>query len=209
MTTIAINLLAHRAMRREQRRRAFIGLLVLSAILASGVVIIGGLGYQVLIEQQKQRNEFISLENKRLDKQISEVTDLKREIDALRARQSAVEGLQSDRNQPVYLLDELVKFTPEGIYLRTMTQDGPKVVITGVGQSNERISEYLRNFSTASIWLTKPNLIEIKAGQQSVRGVTAFDFSLDLLIRRPGQETDALTSNSAKPAKPDAQGKKN
>ena len=205
MTTIAINLLAHRAMRREQRRRAFIGLLVLTAILAAGVVIIGGLWYQLLIEQQKQRNEFIAAENKRLDKQISEVTDLKREIDALRARQSAVEGLQSDRNQPVYLLDELVKFTPEGIYLRTVTQDESKVVITGVGQSNERISEYLRNFSTASVWLTKPNLIEIKAGQQTLRGARAFDFSLDLLIRRPGQETDALISNSAKSG---AEGKK-
>jgi type IV pilus assembly protein PilN len=167
-------------------------------MLGIAVVMLGGLLYQVLIEQQKQRNEFITAENKRLDKQISEVTDLRREIDALRARQTAVEGLQSDRNQPVYLLDELVKFTPEGIYLRTVSQDADKVVITGVGQSNERISEYLRNFSTASVWLTRPNLIEIKAGQQIGRAAKTFDFSLDLLIRRPGQQTDALISSSAK-----------
>lgn len=198
MTTIAINLLAHRAMRREQRRRSFIGLLVLSAILASGIVFVGGMGYQFLIEQQKQRNLFIAEENKRLDKQIAEVSDLRREIDSLRARQTAVEGLQSDRNQPVHLLDELVRFTPEGIYLRTVTQDGTKVVMTGVGQSNERISEYLRNLSTSSVWLTRPNLIEIKAGQQTGRGTRVFDFSLDLLIRRPGQETDAQAAKSGK-----------
>ncbi len=200
MSTIAINLLAHRAMRREQRRRSFIGLLVLSAILAAGVVIVGGLGYQVQIEQQNQRNEFIAQENKQLDKQISEVTELKREIDALRARQSAVEGLQSDRNQPVHLLDELVKFTPEGVYLRTVMQDSAKVVITGVGQSNERISEYLRNLSTSSVWLKKPNLIEIKAGQQMGRGSKTYDFSMDLLIVRPGQEADALGLKSGRPS---------
>jgi type IV pilus assembly protein PilN len=200
VSTIAINLLAHRAMRREQRRRSFIGLLVLSAILAAGVVIVGGLGYQVQIEQQNQRNEFIAQENKQLDKQISEVTELKREIDALRARQSAVEGLQSDRNQPVHLLDELVKFTPEGVYLRTVMQDSAKVVITGVGQSNERISEYLRNLSTSSVWLKKPNLIEIKAGQQMGRGSKTYDFSMDLLIVRPGQEADALGLKSGRPS---------
>jgi type IV pilus assembly protein PilN len=156
------------------------------------------MGYQFLIEQQKQRNQFIVEENKRLDKQIAEVSELRREIDSLRARQTAVEGLQSDRNQPVHLLDELVRFTPEGIYLRTVTQDGTKVVVTGVGQSNERISEYLRNLSTSSVWLTRPNLIEIKAGQQTGRGTRAFDFSLDLLIRRPGQETDAQAAKSGK-----------
>jgi type IV pilus assembly protein PilN len=96
------------------------------------------------------------------------------------------------------LLDELVRFTPEGIYLRTVTQDGTKVVVTGVGQSNERISEYLRNLSTSSVWLTRPNLIEIKAGQQTGRGTRVFDFSLDLLIRRPGQETDAQAAKSGK-----------
>ena len=200
MSTIAINLLAHRAMRREHRRRSFIGLLVLSAILAAGVVIVGGLVYQVQIEQQNQRNEFITQENKQLDKQISEVTDLKREIDALRARQTAVEGLQSDRNQPVHLLDELMKFTPEGIYLRTVMQDGAKVVITGVGQSNERISEYLRNLSTSSVWLKKPNLIEIKAGQQTGRTAKTFEFSMDLLIARPGQEVDAPGLKSGSPS---------
>jgi type IV pilus assembly protein PilN len=200
VSTIAINLLAHRAMRREQRRRSFIGLLVLSAILAAGVVIVGGLIYQVQIEQQNQRNEFITQENKQLDKQISEVTDLKREIDALRARQTAVEGLQSDRNQPVHLLDELVKFTPEGIYLRTVMQDSAKVVITGVGQSNERISEYLRNLSSSSVWLKKPNLIEIKAGQQTGRAAKTFEFSMDLLIARPGQEVDAPGLKSGSPS---------
>lgn len=205
MMTIAINLLAHRAMRREQRRRSFIELLVLSAIVASGAVFIGGMGYEFLIEQQKQRNQFIAEENKRLDKQIAEVSDLRREIDSLRARQTAVEGLQSDRNQPVHLLHELVRFTPEGIFLRTVTQEGNKVVVAGVSQSNERISEYLRNLSGSSLWLTRPNLIEIKVGQQTGRGTRAFDFSLDLLIRRPGQETDTQTAKSGKPT---ADGKK-
>lgn len=192
MMTIAINLLGHRAIRREQRRRAFVGMLVLTAILAAGVVVVVGVGYGLSIEEQNQRNQFIAEENKRLDKQIADVSEMKREIDGLRARQSAVEGLQSDRNQPVHLLDELVKHTPEGVYIRSVTQEGSKVLINAVGQSNERISEYLRNLSTASVWLTKPNLIEIKAAQQTVRGSRLFDFSLDLVLKRPAQDGDAM-----------------
>lgn len=192
MMTIAINLLGHRAIRREQRRRAFVGMLVLTAIFAAGVVVVVGAGYELSIEEQNQRNQFIAEENKRLDKQIADVSEMKREIDGLRARQSAVEGLQSDRNQPVHLLDELVKHTPEGVYIRSVTQEGSKVLINAVGQSNERISEYLRNLSTASVWLTKPNLIEIKAAQQTVRGARLFDFSLDLVLKRPAQDSDAM-----------------
>ncbi len=191
MSTIAINLLPHRALRREQRRKSFISLLVLVLILGAVTVLGVGLIYKGIIELQNGRNEFIRAENRRLDEQIKEVANLRKEIEALRARQQAVEGLQSDRNQPVHLLDELVKQTPEGVYLRSITQEGQKVLLAGVAQSNERVSELLRNLSYNSAWLEKPNLIEIKAGPQAARGVRAYEFSLDVLIKRPEQAVAA------------------
>jgi type IV pilus assembly protein PilN len=45
-----------------------------------------------------------------------------------------------------------------------MKQTNDTVAISGVAQSNERVSELLRNLSTASPWITRPDLVEIVAG---------------------------------------------
>ncbi len=199
MTAIAINLLPHRAIRREQRRRAFISLCIFTIVLGLAIVLLVGGVFQAAISLQNSRNEFIAAENRKLDEQIKQVASLQQEIDALRARQQAVEDLQSDRNQPVHLLDELVKLTPEGIYLRSVKQEGLKVVIAGVAQSNERVSEFLRNLSDKSAWIEKPNLIEIKSSTapstQTQRGASRlYEFSLDVLIKRASSLATADTN---------------
>ena len=85
------------------------------------------------------------------------------QIASLRARQTAVEDLQGDRNLPVHLLDELVTQLPDGVYLTSMKQEGQNVLLTGIAQSQERVSELLRNLNNNSKWLTKPELVEIVA----------------------------------------------
>ena len=206
MTTIAINLLPHRALKRAQRRRDFFVLAAL--VFGAGVLLVflvGGV-IQGYISAQQARNDFIRQENARLDKQIAEVATLRQEIDALRARQIAVENLQSDRNLPVHLLDELVKQTPEGIYLRAIRQEGQKVVLNGYAQSNERVSELLRNLANNSAWVEKPNLIEIKvAAQTPARGPRLYEFSVDILLKRAQADKDAQHQIPVKPgAKPAA-----
>jgi type IV pilus assembly protein PilN len=103
-------------------------------------------------------------EIKKLEGQIKDIATLQEEIAALRARQQAVEDLQADRNLPVHLLNELVRQLPDGVYLTSMKQDNQTVTLTGVAQSNERVSELLRNLGNNSPWLTKPELVEIVAG---------------------------------------------
>lgn len=200
MTTIAINLLPHRALKRAQRRRDFFVLAAL--VFGAGVLLVflvGGV-IQGYISAQQARNEFIRQENARLDKQIAEVATLRQEIEALRARQIAVENLQSDRNLPVHLLDELVKQTPEGIYLRAIRQEGQKVVLIGLAQSNERVSELLRNMANNSAWVEKPNLIEIKvAAQAPARGPRLYEFSVDILLKRAQTDKDAQRQIPVKP----------
>jgi type IV pilus assembly protein PilN len=78
-----------------------------------------------------------------------------------------VEDLQTDRNVPVHLLDELVRQTPEGVYLTSIRQNGQVVAVKGVAQTNERVSELLRNTLYNSAWLTKPELVEITAITQT------------------------------------------
>jgi type IV pilus assembly protein PilN len=188
---IRINLLPHREEKKKQRRRDFAVRSFLSLIGAGLIVLLVGQAIDKMITDQKARNDFIRAENKKLDEQIKEIATLKQEIEALKARQQAVEDLQGDRNLPVHLLDELVKQTPEGVYLKQIKQEGLKVGVVGFAQSNERVSEYLRNLGNASQWLDAPELIEIKAAQVPVsggrQGATRglFEFALNVNLKRP------------------------
>jgi len=186
---ILINLLPHREARRQQRKQAFFAGIGFADVI--GLAIAGG-WYTIVnsqINTQEEHNQFLSSEIKRLDAQIADVATLKTEIEALKARQKAVEDLQADRNMPVYLLNELVKQTPEGVYLTSVKQGGQQVAITGVAQTNERISEFLRNTASNSPWLEKPQLVEIRAQTMQVAGSRdqrrMFAFIMGVTLKRP------------------------
>lgn len=208
---ILINLLPHREARRQERKRQFLSALLLAAIVGAGVVLLWFGVIQQMKASQEGRNRFLSEEIKKLEEQIKDVADLRTEIDQLKARQKAVEDLQTDRNVPVYLLDELVKQTPEGIYLTAVKQSGNVVTVNGQSSTNERVSEMLRNTAYNSPWLEKPELVEIKAvtvgKDRAARRL--FDFSMRLSIKRPqapgaasAPDTGAATAKpSSKPAK--------
>lgn len=184
---IRINLLPHREEKRKRNKQAFFTLLVLFAMLGTVVVLVVGAINATKISIQEDRNRVLETENKALDGKIKEIANLKQEIEALKARQQAVEDLQGDRNQPVYLMDELVKQTPEGVYFRSVKQEGQRAVISGYAQSSEWISQMLRNFSANSPWLEKPNVVEIRSSTLG-SGKTAkavFDFTVDVVIKRP------------------------
>ncbi len=201
---ILINLLPHREARRQQRKNAFFAGIGM-AVLVGGAVV-GGWWTLVnaQINTQEDHNQFLSNEIKRLDAQIADVAALKEDIERLKARQKAVEDLQADRNMPVYLLNELVKQTPEGVYLTSVKQGGQQVAITGVAQTNERISEFLRNVANNSPWLEKPNLVEIKSQTMQVAGSRdqrrMYGFVMGVTLKRPpapGSAASAAASGAA------------
>ena len=183
---IRINLLPHREEKRKQRRKAFFAMLALSALIG-GIILAAGAGFIAnSIANQAARNTVIKNANAKLDQEIKEIASLKQEIEALKARQQAVEDLQSDRNQPVHLLDELVKQVPEGIYLRSFKQEAQRVVLNGYAQSNERVSELLRNLTNNATWLECPDLIEIRSTGigQGKDAKKVFDFTVNVGIKR-------------------------
>jgi type IV pilus assembly protein PilN len=192
---ILINLLPHREERRKRRKAAFFAGLGVAAVVGLAVA---GVWYSVvqhLTSEQQARNEFLSAEIRRLEAQIKDIASLRAEIEALKARQKAVEDLQTDRNIPVYLLNELVKQVPEGVYLTSVRQTGQVVALTGIAQTNERVSELLRNTLYNSQWLEKPELVEIKAANAAQRRV--FDFSMRVTLKRPQATTPAPKVASA------------
>lgn len=200
---IKINLLPHREEKRKKRQSEFYAMLGLAGTVAALVVILVGFGIGNKISEQDQRNTFIKTENARLDIQIKEISTLKQDIEALKARQQAVEDLQGDRNQPVYLMDELVKQTPEGVYLRAFKQDGQRVIMNGYAQSNERVSEFLRNLSNNSPWLNLPELIEIRSTNlgQGKDAKKVFEFTVNVGIKRP-RDKEQTEIAGVSPAKP-------
>jgi type IV pilus assembly protein PilN len=183
---ILINLLPHREERRAQRKRAFFVGLGAAAIAGLAVVGIWFTVVQQMIAGQQSRNNFLKAEIARLDAQIKDIANLRAEIDALKARQKAVEDLQTDRNLPVHLLSEFVKQTPEGVYLTAIRQNGQLVNVTGFAQTNERVSEFLRNTLYNSTWLEKPELIEIKASNVGGRDARRLsEFQMRVTLKRP------------------------
>lgn len=196
---ILINLLPHREAARKRQKEQFFTQLGLSALL--GGVICGAVfvWYQGQIAVQQERNAFLQTEITRLDNEIKDIASLQAQIASLRARQTAVEDLQGNRNLPVHLLDELVTQLPDGVYLTSMKQEGQNVLLTGVAQSQERVSELLRNLANQSVWLSKPQLVEIVAASVGAAGrdqKRVSNFTMRATLSRPATDPTAVSATS-------------
>ncbi len=201
---ILINLLPHREAARKRRKEAFLVSMGIAAVLGGVICSFVYAAYQAQISAQNDKNSFLKTEIKKLENEIKEVSTLQAEIASLRARQQAVESLQADRNQPVYLLTELVKQLPDGVYVSSMKQENLTLNLLGTAQSQERVSELLRNLANNSQWFTRPELIEIVAGTVSLgardqRRVS--NFSIRVQVRKPAdvQKPAAVASEPKKP----------
>jgi len=199
---ILINLLPHREAARKRKREAFYASLGFSALV--GGMIAGGifLWYAAQISEQQAKNMVLQNEIKRLEGQIKDIATLQQEIAALKARQQAVEDLQADRNMPVHLLNELVKQLPDGVYVTSVRQTDQVVAIQGVAQSNERVSELLRNLGNNSAWMTRPELVEILASNVTLsskdqRRVSSFNVRVRLLRSSEAQKAAAPAAGAA------------
>ena len=201
---ILINLLPHREAARKRRRDAFnvnIGLAFLVGGLIAGMIF---LWFQGRITDQQGRNNVLTSEIKRLEGQIKDIAGLEAEIAALRARQQAVEDLQADRNVPVHLMTELVRQLPDGVFILSMKQDRQSVTLQGVAQSNERVSELLRNLSDGTPWFSKPELVEIVAGSLALTPSNAkrvANFTMRVQLTRASEATKLAQAGAAAAAK--------
>jgi len=194
--SVRVNLLPHRE---ERRKRARVHFGVLAGMTAAlGAVIVGAvwLYYVQRIGIQDDRNRFLKSEIAKLDKQINEIKEVKDKIQALLARKQVIESLQTDRVQTVYLLDELVRQMPDGVFLKSVKQTGANIHLDGYAQSNARVSTLMRNIESSK-WLSNPKLIEIKAANLGKMRVSEFDMNLAL---KPPPGEKANDQGKGKPA---------
>ena len=195
---IRINLLPHREEKRKARQKQFAILAGFAAVIALAVAGLLWVVFDAQIDNQKSRNKFLNDEIAKLDKQIDEIKRIREETASLLSKKQVVEGLQSNRSEPVYLLDQLLRQLPEGLYLKTIKQTGAKISVTGYAQSNARVSAFMRNIE-ASPYLGSPNLIEIKAVTLNTQ--RANEFVLDFLIKRIKADDGQSAVKRSDPAK--------
>jgi type IV pilus assembly protein PilN len=199
---IRVNLLPHREEKRKRRQQQFAVLVGLATVL--GLVVAGAIW--VFLDQQEQQQKanvaFMKGEIDKLDKQIEEIRKIREETASLLAKKQVVEGLQSNRSEPVQLLDQLLRQLPEGVFLKQIKQTGVKVNIVGYAQSNARVSTLMRNLG-ASPYLENPELVEIKAvllDNNPNRRVN--EFSMNIMIKRAKAEDGKAAGPKAAAAKP-------
>jgi type IV pilus assembly protein PilN len=196
---VRINLLPHREQRRQARQRQFVSMAIGLAILGIAVV---GLGHVVIaawIDNQNGRNKLLQTEIAKLDEQIKEIDRLRDQTQALLARKQIVETLQANRTEAVHLLDQLVRQLPDGVYLKSVKQQGGRVTLIGYAQSNARVSTLMRNVES-SPWLTSPDLIEIRSVPLDKQKVNEFTLAVQIKRQAPASSTQPAPGAPA-PAK--------
>ncbi len=192
---IRINLLPHRALRRKALQRQFFVVAAAVALVGAGIWFLVHSMLADQIEDQLARNRYLEQQIVELDKQIDEIKKLREQTAQLLARKKVVESLQANRAEAVHLLDELVRQLPDGVYLKSVKQTGPKVAISGYAQSNARVSTLMRNLES-SPWLEQASLVEIKTALQSNQRLSEFQLNINL--------TRAQTQDAKPSAKPAA-----
>jgi type IV pilus assembly protein PilN len=193
---IRINLLPHREVRRKHQQQQFFTLLGSVVVIGAAVWFVVHSYLDEQLETQQGRNKYLQAEIVKLDKQIAEIQKLKDQTAALLARKRVVETLQGNRSEVVHLLDQLVRQLPDGVYLKSVKQTGSQVTITGLTQSQARVSTLMRNLES-SPQLESPGLVEIKAIQQGGQRVN--EFIMNINITRAKVEGDAKKA-APKPA---------
>jgi type IV pilus assembly protein PilN len=192
--SVRINLLPHREERRHRQRQHFVAMLV---VFVLGALAFWATGHAILagyIDTQKGRNEFLKRENAKLDKEIEAVKRLKDDIQALLSRKQVIEALQMDRSRSVEMLDQVARQTPEGIYLKSLKQEGSKITVVGYAQSNARVSTMMRNLLSSGSF-DQPTLVEIKAVLVDKKRLS--EFSLMFAMKRPQTQEEAMKPTGA------------
>jgi type IV pilus assembly protein PilN len=193
---IRINLLPHRELRRRRQQKQFFITLGGVIALAAAIWLLVHTTLTNTYEDQLGRNKYLQNEIVKLDKEIEDIKKLREMTASLLARKKVVETLQTNRSEVVYLLDELPRQLPDGIYLKGIKQQGALVTINGYTQSQARVSTLMRNLE-GSPYLENANLVEIKAVTQP--GSRVNEFTLNVNITRPKEDIEEKGAKASKP----------
>ena len=177
MIMTKINLLPWREELRQEQKKQFLMMVVMTFILSAAMVGLIHFQMQAKIDYQLSRNRFLEQEIAKVDEEIKEIRELKKVRRSLVERMEVIQDLQVARPSVVHLFSEIVSTVPNGVYLESMQQTGGNLLINGLAESNARVSTYMRNLS-ASEWLKEPNLTVIEIEDITVNRISNFTLTV-------------------------------
>ena len=183
-----INLLPWRDELRKQKQQQFAVVGAGAAILGALLVLLAHMQMEGLIEKQNLRNQFLDNEIAELDTKIAKIKDMDKTKNALLARMDIIQQLQRSRPQSVHLMDQLVYTLPDGVYLNKIDQQGQALTLSGVAQSNARVSAYMRNID-GSQWMAKPKLDVIETKDNERRRSAEFVLRASQATSTPSEDS--------------------
>lgn len=190
-----INLLPWRDEYRREKQQEFLGVLAAVGVITALAVYLWISAINGAIDSQEQRNKLLTQEIQALEQHVKEIDQLKKRRAELLARMKVIQGLQGERPVIVRYFDELVRAVPEGVYLRTLKRSGDKIDVTGITESNVRVSAFMRNLD-ASEWFANPNLRSVKSAPQY--GDQASEFTMSFATTKPKDEPSSDDGNNNK-----------
>lgn len=183
---VKINLLDWRTELSNFRQQQFIAMLGLGFAVAAGSVFMVRTGVQGAIEHQQERNAFLSGQIAEMDKKIKEIEELEKVKANLLARMKVIEELQASRAAMVHFFDEVLNTLPDGVYIKSLKQQGAAVTVEGVAESNGRVSAYMKNIESSQ-WFTEPRLVVINTKDVNKRRQSEFTLQFkNLTKQKPG-----------------------
>lgn len=180
-----INLLPWRVERRRELKKEFLITVALVLALGAGIILLADRVVNSQIDTQTARNQYLTKNIKALDKQVSEIRDLQKRRNQLLDRMKVIQELQGNRPIIVRVLDQLVRTVPDGVFYTSLSTKGPKISISGIAESNNRVSSLMRRLD-ASDWLADPSLDKVKAAGKF--GDQANTFNLSVKVQAPAVE---------------------
>jgi type IV pilus assembly protein PilN len=183
-----INLLPWREERRAERKKEFLALLGMVALIGIGLVILGDRIVNGQIDHQKARNEYLTENIRVLDRLVEEIRELERRRNQLIDRMRVIQELQGNRPIIVRVMDQLVRTLPDGVFYTSLQSSNNEIVLIGVAESNNRVSSLMRRLDSSD-WLQQPNLDSVRAATQY--GDQAATFNLKVKVQLPESDSGA------------------
>ncbi|WP_160151693.1 PilN domain-containing protein [Microbulbifer sp. ALW1] len=188
-----INLLPWRQEYRAQKQKEFQQVAALVVIAAGFSVFMWMKTVDAQIVNQKERNQLLNTEITALNKQVAEIKELKKRRQELIDRMRVIQELQGNRPLSVRYFDEMVRAAPEGLWLTSLKRTGKTVNISGVAESNNRVSSFMRSLDQSE-WFQSPNLTGVTAKPEFGEQASAFEMTVSVSGRKKEEDGDDANS---------------
>lgn len=189
-----INLLPWREWERQRSRQQFFYVLALAVIVAIGIVFWANRISAGALADQQARNAYLHRQLAEMDKRIETIRALKSTRDSLLARMKIIEKLEESRPTVVHLFDQLVRTSPDGLYLTSVRDSAGKLRIEGVANSPAVVSTYMRQIA-GSPWLGTPNLEVVRTHNRG--NEKSSDFTVTTSVMTPDEKAQEAKQQQA------------